>query len=194
MSNPDYFCRKSKNRNVLQELWLHFIKNHKTNAVSCKLPEQSFYKRVKSQFIFSYTQIVEFLFSRCFEVIRTRQFSASGSGPLASEVDLWPRNQPRIRSPPSPDLGASIWGSLKEISLFQQRNKTKNLNTGKAKINILCLRLWLPKEEIKDRIFSFNIHAHKMLASSMRVCCLRKNRPKYNNDKRMNGWDTLENI
>ena len=121
MSNPDYFCRKSKNRNVLQErtAGLHFIKNHK-ETVSCPAIKV-FFTRKKSHFIFSYTQIVEFLFSRCFDSkeIRTPHFSA----PLTWEVVHGPRSQSQSRNLPT--LGflpsASKWESLKELIGFKQK-------------------------------------------------------------------------
>ena len=121
MSNPDYFCRKSKNRNVLQErtAGLHFIKNHK-ETVSCPAIKV-FFTRKKSHFIFSYTQIVEFLFSRCFDSkeIRTPHFSA----PLTWEVGREPRSQSQSRNLPT--LGflpsASKWESLKELIGFKQK-------------------------------------------------------------------------
>ena len=142
MSNPDYFCRKSKNRNVLQErtAGLHFIKNHKA-TVSC--PSTKVFTRKKSHFIFSYTQIVEFLFSRCFDSkeIRTRQFSA---GPLlTSEVGLGPRSQFQSWSLPTPGHGflpsASKWESLKELIGFKQKKNLRETKIRESKTNVLWL-------------------------------------------------------
>ena len=119
--------------------WLHFIKNHKTTAVS--FPNKVF-TRKKSLFIFSYTQIEEFLFCRCFVVNGSRQFwcvRAPGQQGrcLTSEVAearSWPRSRSRPRSRPRGRApAASRWESLKEITLFQTEIKLKRIKYGKSK-------------------------------------------------------------
>ena len=133
MSNPDYFCRKRKNRNVLQErtAGLHFIKNHK-ETVSCPAIKVFYKKEVTFHFLLHADCRVSFFPLLWFE---------GDSNPTLfcwASPDLGGR--PRTSEPVSEPEPSHSWfsplgfqmGEPKRINWFQTEIKLKrDLNTGK---------------------------------------------------------------